>query len=152
MFVCNKITRESAAAMFYMSAIEKPPALCAYLSLVCRALARPEEVRARGHPAALVRLLQQLGARQGTLGTQRLVILLPETRHLLQRARDESDGGQLCLAVRDLVLVQGERLQHAAQHILSRNMFLLIHRVWVPLKQSIVWYDTEMLTRCSIVW
>lgn len=67
-------------------------------------------MRTGGHPTCLVRLLEQLGGCQSTLGPQRLVVLLAETGGLLEGAHDEGHGCQLCLAVADLVLIQGEGL------------------------------------------
>lgn len=61
--------------------------------------------------AALVGFLQQFGGSEGTLGSQRLVVLLAETAHALERADDQRDGSELRLGVTDFILVQRERLR-----------------------------------------
>lgn len=70
----------------------------------------PEEVGAGAHGSALVRLLEQLGRGQGALRPQRLVVLLAEALHPLERADDQRDGRQLRLRIADLVFVQRKRL------------------------------------------
>ena len=74
-------------------------------------LARPEEVGADGDAAALVGFLEQLGGGQRALRPQRLVVLLREARHTLERRHDERDRRQLRLRVADLVLVDRECLR-----------------------------------------
>ena len=66
---------------------------------------RPEEMRRNRDAATLIRLLQQLGRRHGALGTQRLVILLAEAAHLLERSNDERNGSQLSFGIANLFLV-----------------------------------------------
>ena len=60
--------------------------------------------------AALVWLLQEAGGGHGTVGPQGLVVLLPETRQLLQSDNDQNDGSLLCPGVCHLFLIQSEGL------------------------------------------
>lgn len=75
----------------------------------------PEEVGAGAHGSALVRLLEQLGRGQGALRPQRLVVLLAEALHPLERADDQRDGRELRLGIADLVFVQRKRLADTEQ-------------------------------------
>ena len=54
------------------------------LSVFTGEVAGPEDVRAGGHAAALVWLLEEMGRGHGAVGAQRLVVLLPQTGQLLQ--------------------------------------------------------------------
>lgn len=84
------------------------------LPVLVRVPAGPEEMGAGAHGSALVRLLQELGGGESALRPQRLVVLLPEALHPLERANDQRDGRQLGFGVTDLVLVQRERLADRA--------------------------------------
>lgn len=78
--------------------------------------------------AALVRLLQQFGGSQSTLGTEGLVVLLAETAHALKCANDEGYSSQLGFGVADLILVEREGLgsdRKTHSLILSKNFRVL---------------------------
>jgi len=85
-------------------------------------------VRARTHAAALIRLLQQLGCCQRTLGSQGRVVLLLEARHLLDRANYQGDGRQLGLAVGNFIFVERKRLK----------IFDMVHQVKLKLLNNIL--------------
>jgi hypothetical protein len=80
-------------------------------SILLNGSACPEEIRAAADAAALVRLLQQLGRHEGTLGGQRGEVVLAKNLHLLQRARQLRNQLHLQLGLGDLFLVEGKRLE-----------------------------------------
>lgn len=65
------------------------------LSVLVHVPAGPEEMGAGADSSALIRLLQQLGSRQGTLGPQGLVVLLAKTFHPLKCPNYQGDCSQL---------------------------------------------------------
>lgn len=62
------------------------------------------------HCRRLVRLLEQLGAVQRRLRDERIVVVRAEHPRTLEGADDERDRLELRAALRDVVLVDGERL------------------------------------------
>ena len=64
------------------------------------------------HSSALVRFLEEFRGRQSALGAQGVVVLIGEAAHLLESPDDQADRCKLRAAVGDLVLIQGEGLQH----------------------------------------
>ena len=70
-----------------------------------------EEEGRLGHRAALVGLLQQLGAVLRGLGGEGLVGVLVEAAHVLQRARRQGHRGELSARVGDLLLVDLVRVR-----------------------------------------
>ena len=96
-----------------LETVQNPLAILQLLALGLLVDRGPEQVGAGHHSATLVRLLQQLGSRQGALGSQGIVVLLGETSlkqekvndevientevpdHLLECTDDECDGRKL---------------------------------------------------------
>ena len=74
-------------------------------------LHRPPQMTRQIHGPALIRLLQQLAPMQRCLRDQRVVILLSETPGTMQRPCNHAHGLELCSAVTDGFLVDGESLR-----------------------------------------
>ena len=75
-------------------------------------MSRPEEVGAGGNRATLVGLLEETRGGHGTVGPQRLVILVAKAVQLLKGAHDERNGRQLGTGVRHFFLVETEGLKY----------------------------------------
>jgi hypothetical protein len=71
----------------------------------------PPEMAGKVNCAALIRLLEELASMQGSLGNQRIVVLLGEPSGSVQGTRDDADGLELSSRVTDRVFVDRECLR-----------------------------------------
>ena len=82
---------------------------------------RPEEVGTGGDGATLVGLLEETRGGHGTVGPQRLVILIAKAVQLLKGAHDERNGRQLGTGVGHFFLIETEGLKYCRK---SGNKFV----------------------------
>lgn len=84
---------------------KKKKSLMTYLPFLWRGPSWPEEMWACADAATLVWFLEEFGGSQGTLSSERFVVLVSKATHLFERADDERNGCKLGFAITDLIFI-----------------------------------------------